>query len=218
MKYLQYIIAGLALFGGGFFLGRKSVDQKTSIEFIPLPVIDIITEIPEPTIETPTKPDYPSNIIKPNPEIERLKAIIAELEAVTPIKGNAYLDSIKNILSHTQEYVIDNDSLLIDYSRIRHYRDWTLYNIDTIGKFTTNIDVQYNRIINVYDSKLYPVQKVITKAQTRRYEPYISGEYNTLGFVGVGGGLFFQNGIGLGINYVTDFNKKGIGLECKYKF
>jgi hypothetical protein len=58
---------------------------------------------------------------------------------------------------------------------------------------------------------------VKTVERVRVWTPFISKSYSTLGYVTVGGGIFYHD-VGLHARYVTDFGRKGIdiGVMCKF--
>ena len=91
-----------------------------------------------------------------------------------------------------------------------------MFDNETEGKLIVGAEVQYNNLQNL-SYKFTPMYKQTTITKQRVFTPFAGVSYNTLGFVGVGGGLYYHN-VGLGLKYVTDFNQKGYEFGLNYKF
>ena len=75
--------------------------------------------------------------------------------------------------------------------------------------------VQYNQLQKL-GYTFTPVQKQITTERKKVFTPFLSVSANTLGYVGTGGGLYYNN-LGFEAKYLTDFQKKGFELGPAYK-
>lgn len=106
------------------------------------------------------------------------------------------------------------DATIQDWNIERKYANM-LFNNEN-GKLLYDITVKNNRLSN-FEYTFTPMQKQTTIYKEKVWQPYASASYSTLNYVGVGLGIFYHD-VGFGAKYVTDFNKKGIEFELKYKF
>lgn len=212
---LACLLIGLTI---GFFAGRSYQEQQASIDFVKLPPIKIDPIILDPEIIVDENPELPVEVVKPNKEIQELLSYIDELNQ-DRLKNKQLIDSLKSILANTPDLVVDSLALYKDYISLRSYKNWNMFDIDTVGKFTASFDVQFNRIQRVYDGSFYPVQKTIINRQKDIWIPFVSGSYSTFGYVGVGAGLFYHD-LGLEYQYQRNFNedRTGHSFGLKYKF
>lgn len=217
-KYIAIILVCLISGIIGFFIGRSFQEEQASIDFVKLPPIKIDPVIPDPEISVGENPELPSEVVKPNKEIQELLSYIDELNH-DKLKNKLLIDSLKSILATTPDLVVDSLALYKDYISLRSYKNWSLFDIDTVGKFTASFDVQFNRIQKVYDGSFKPVQKTISNRHKDILVPFVSGSYSTFGYVGVGAGLFYHD-LGLEYQYQRNFNdnRTGHSFGLKYKF
>lgn len=187
-KIAVIIIAALALFWGGFYIGRQrdpEVITKTEIKYVELPPIH--DSIPKPVPYKVIEPVDSMNIIMQ----AKLSGLLAEL---FPNEGK---DTV---------YVTKEDTTLVmkDWATERKYKE-TLFDSDTLGRFTFDASVKYNRLAS-FDYTFVPVQKqteTVTKT-TRRFLPYLGGGITTNGSLMGQGGMFFHQDAGFAVQYQYD--------------
>lgn len=205
-------------FGAGFLFNSSLNKQKQTVEFVRLSPVRINPTIPEPEIIQNENPVLPAEATIPNAERQKLLEQINQLEN-SKKRDSHLIDSLRHALAKVPERVADSTALYRDYTAIRKYTDWPIFDIDTIGQFKASIDVQFNRIKQVYDAEFHPVQRVVRNKRKEALTPYLSASYSTLGYTGFGGGVFFQT-FGIEYQYQTNFsaNKQGHSFALKYRF
>ena len=185
------IIAALALFWGGFYLGRSrepEVITKEVIKYVELPPIH--DSIPYPKPYKVVEPVDSMNIIMQ----AKLSGLLAEL---FPEK--------KDTVIVTKE---DTTAVLRDWSTERLYAE-TLFDSDTLGKFSFNAAVKYNRLAS-FDYTFVPMQKQTetTIRTTRKFLPYVGAGFDSgMGILGQGG-IFFSQDAGFALQYRYDTQQK----------
>jgi hypothetical protein len=96
-----------------------------------------------------------------------------------------------------------------------------LFNSDSLGKFTFDAKVQYNRLQN-FEYVFAPVQKEVNKTvkTTRKFLPYLGAGLDTKGAIQAQGGMFFNQDAGFGLQYRYDTRNKesAIGASFLYMF
>ena len=184
-------IVALLLFGLGFYLGRKKDPEviiKTEIKYVELP----------PVHDTIDKP-VPYKVIEP---VDSLN-IIMEAK-MSGLLGELFPEK-KDTVYVTRE---DTAAVVKDWAMERLYSE-TLFDSDTLGKFTLNAAVRYNRLSNL-DYTYSPVQKqteTITKT-TRKFLPYVGAGFDTsMNIIGQGG-MFFHQDAGFALQYRYDTQTK----------
>lgn len=191
-KIAVFVIAGLALLGFGFYLGRMrdpEVIVKTEIKYVELPPIH--DSIPKPVPYKVVEPVDSLNIIMQ----AKLSGLLAEL---FPNEGK---DTV---------YVTKEDTTLVmkDWATERKYKE-TLFDSDTLGRFTFDASVKYNRLAS-FDYTFVPVQKQTetTIKTTRKFLPYIGAGFDSgMGILGQGG-MFFHQDAGFALQYRYDTQLK----------
>ena len=191
-KIAVIIIAALALFGLGFFIGRQrdpEVIIRKKIEYVELPPIH----------DTLYKPK-PYKVIEPVDSLNiimeaKLSGLLAEL---FPNEGK---DTV---------YVSKGDTAAVvkDWASERRYKE-TLFDSDTLGRFSFDATVKYNRLAN-FDYTFVPIQKQTetTIKTTRKYLPYIGAGFDSgMGVLGQGG-IFFHQDAGFAVQYRYDTQLK----------
>ena len=131
---------------------------------------------------------------------------------LTPFKVSIPADPIYKYKENTA--VVDTAAIIEDWITKREYKQ-TLFD-NTHGKLDIDFTVQYNKPTDLRYSYI-PIKEVNTIYKVKVWQPYASASYSTLNYVGVGLGIFYHD-VGFGAKYVTDFNKKGVEFELKYKF
>jgi hypothetical protein len=109
---------------------------------------------------------------------------------------------------------VDTAAIIREYELKRYYAT-TLFD-NQYGKLDISLNTQYNRLGEL-TYNFEPLYTVKTVERKRVWIPFVSASYSTLKQVRVGGGLFY-NDIGIQIEYVTDFDAKGIDVGLMYKF
>lgn len=115
----------------------------------------------------------------------------------------------------TGKIEIDTAAMVRDWITERQYQ-LTLFDSPELGKFTIYPTVQYNKLQPVR-YEFVPIQKIQYK--TPVWQPFFSASYSTMGYAGVGGGLFYHN-IGLEYQYLKGLKNIDNGhiIGLKYKF
>jgi len=109
---------------------------------------------------------------------------------------------------------VDTAQIIAEYVSLKKY-GITLFD-DRYGKLIIKPVVQYNELQTI-PYEFEPITQVITSTIERTFTPYITGSYNSFGYFGIGGGLFY-NKIGVGVKYMTDTKNKGIEGSFSIKF
>lgn len=109
---------------------------------------------------------------------------------------------------------VDTAAIIDDWVVSRNYRQHLFDNQQ--GKLSIEASVQYNRLQDLRYS-FTPIEKQIELSRTPLWLFYVGTSYNTLGYAGAGGGVFYRNW-GLGLQSVTNFEQKGFQVDFKYKF
>lgn len=131
---------------------------------------------------------------------------------LTPFKVSIPSDPIYKYKENTA--IVDTAAIIEDWITKRDYKQ-TLFDNNN-GKLDIDFTVQYNKPSDLRYSYI-PIKEVNTIYKVKTWQPFVSGSYSTLNYVGVGLGVFYHD-IGFGAKYVTDFYKKGVEFELKYKF
>ena len=186
-KIAVIAIVALGLFWLGFYIGRSrdpEVITKTEVKYVELPPIH--DSIPKPVPYKVIEPVDSMNIIME----AKMSGLLAELFPVE-----------KDTVFVTKE---DTAAVVKDWATERLYRE-TLFDLDTLGKFTFNAAVQYNRLAS-FDYTFVPIQKETetTIKTTRRYLPYLGAGMALNGSIMAQGGMFFHQDAGFGIQYQYD--------------
>ena len=204
-KIAVIVIAALALFWGGFFLGRSRMPEKitnTIIKYVEMPPIR--DSIPYPVPYKVVEPVDTADVIKECIE----KGLYSDMFPVSVIRDSVYVTSK------------DTSAALKDWATERYYQE-TLFDVDTLGKCTVTAAVKYNRLMNL-GYEYVPIQKQTeTQIRTaRKFLPYIGAGLNTSGHYMAQGGMFFNQDLGLGVQYDYDgVNKKSsVGALFLYMF
>lgn len=187
-KIAVIVIAALALFWGGFYIGRQrdpEVITKTEIKYVELPPIH--DSIPKPVPYKVVEPVDSLNIIME----AKMSGLLAEL---FPNEGKDTVYVTKS----------DTSAVLRDWATERLYSE-TLFDSDTLGRFSFDAAVKYNRLAS-FDYTFVPVQKQTetTVKTTRRYLPYLGGGLATDGSLTAQGGMFFHQDAGFAVQYRHD--------------
>lgn len=192
--FITFFILGIVM--GSFFNKAKDL---TKIEYVTLPSKDSLIYVTKLIKESvPSNPKY----------LTKLDTIVVR-------------DTV-NITKTVVKYVQSVDTLAIvkDWIVRREYRE-VLFDNDTLGKFTAELAVQYNKLESINYS-YEPKQRTITN--TKLYKspvltPYVGAGYDFNSTVKARAGVYYHN-LGLEYNYnVPLFGNSGYhGLGVNYKF
>lgn len=144
---------------------------------------------------------------------ERVVEIPMPYKVVIPAKP-VYLYKNTDTVFSTVTREVDTTAILNDWITKRSYTKDIFDNQQ--GTLVIDASVQYNQLQSL-KYNFTPVQKEISISKKQVWMPYIGASYNTADCVGLGGGIFYHN-MGIGAKYTTDFNRKGMEFELKYKF
>ena len=191
-KIAAIITAVLILFGLGFYIGRQrdpEVIIKEKIKYVELP----------PVHDTLYKPK-PYEVIVPVDSLNiimqaKLSGLLAEL---FPNEG-------KDTVYVTKE---DTTAVMKDWATERRYKE-TLFDSDTLGRFSFDATVKYNRLAK-FDYTFVPMQKQTetTVKTARKYLPYVGAGFDTGKGVLGQAGMFFHQDAGFAIQYRYDTQLK----------
>lgn len=203
-KIAVIVIAALALFWGGFYIGRQrdpEVITKEVVKYVELPPIH--DSIPYPKPYKVVEPVDSMNIIME----AKMSGLLAEL---FPNEG-------KDTVYVTEK---DTTAALRDWATERRYKE-TLFDSDTLGRFSFDAMVKYNRLAS-FDYTFIPVQKQTetTIKTTRKFLPYLGAGIATDGALMGQGGMFFHQDAGFAVQYRYDTKLKqnSVGAMFLYMF
>ena len=112
---------------------------------------------------------------------------------------------------------VDTAGIIADWELKRTYK-LTAFDNKTQGKLELFPVIQYNKL-SALDYYFTPVIERQTIYKTKVLQPFISGSYSTLNYVGIGGGVFYHN-LGLEYQYQKSLGSQSDGhtFGLKYKF
>lgn len=109
--------------------------------------------------------------------------------------------------------IVDTAAIIAEFQKKRYY-EHTLFDNKTEGRLIVYPTVYQNRL-TALDYKFTPMQREIQKM--RVWQPFLSGSYSTLDYVGLGVGLFYHN-IGFEYQYNIDIRSKPVILQPVDKY
>lgn len=184
----KWALIGILLIALGFMAGRWTMKPIERVEYIKGETIH-------------------DTIPKPIPYLVEVPA-----DPVLPMKP----DTIK--VPGEPEYitqVVDTTQIIAEFLKRNSYRE-TLFDSDTLGTMVVEAQVQYNQLQKL-GYTFTPIQKQITTEKRKILTPFLSVSANTFGYVGIGGGLYYNN-LGFEAKYLTNFQAKGFELGLHIKF
>lgn len=190
-KIAVIIIAAIALFGLGFFIGRQrepEVITKTETKYVELPPIHDSIPYPKPYVVV--EPVDSMNIIME----AKMSGLLSELFPEKP--DTVYVTKA------------DTAAVIKDWATERLYSE-TLFDSDTLGKFSFDASVKYNRLMS-FDYTFNPVQKQTetTIKTTRTFLPYVGAGFDTGCAILGQGGVFIKQDAGFAVQYRYDTKLK----------
>ncbi|KAF5038993.1 hypothetical protein DSECCO2_548580 [anaerobic digester metagenome] len=140
-------------------------------------------------------------------ELREFETSIAELPSIF-----WKVDTVNNYITHS----VDTGKIISDFILKREY-SFNVFNNEQ-GKLDIKQVVQYNRIQS-FDYTFTPIHIEKTTYRKPLIMPYLSATYNTLNYVGVGGGFFLKD-LGLEYNYLYNNTSGNTAHQfgVKYKF
>lgn len=202
-KIVVILIAVVAILSLGFFLGRSTIPQKTvtEIKYLPGERITDTLRIPIPVKEI-IPPDT-INIIKECVRLGLFTELFPKRERDTIIVTKK-----------------DTSTALTDWATQRFYSS-ILFENDTIGKFSYDATVQYNRLQS-FDYTFSPITRTVTVREQyiKKFSPFIgAGIVDGPSFV-INGGAYINEKWGLSLLYMRDAKQRAnnFGGMVLYKF
>lgn len=196
--FVTFFILGIVM--GSFFNKAK---ELTKIEYVSLPSKDSLVYVTKLVREEiPSNPRYLT-------KIDTLVVHDTVTDTNTVVK---YVESI------------DTLAIVQDWITRREYRE-LLFDDDTLGEFTANLTVQYNKLESInYTYK--PRQRTVTtttnhyKYKSPTFIPYVGTGYDFNQTVKARAGLYYHN-LGFEYNYNLPLNGNsgyhGIGVNYKFR-
>ena len=110
---------------------------------------------------------------------------------------------------------VDTVQIIADYIKENSYSN-ILFDDQKKGKLTVASVVQYNKLKKL-GYEFTPMYKETTVEKRRVFTPFVNASYNTFGYFGGGGGLYYHD-VGVNVKYLTDFKTKGYEFGLNVKF
>jgi len=187
IKEYSYIIIVILIAIASFLAGRATISPVGKVTYIKGETIRDTVPIPLVSKEYYTK------------------------EIIVPMKKDTqWLDGKPVYVSMK----VDTAAIIKDYTIRREYAK-VLFDDKENGKLLIGLNLQYNKLQDNISYEFTPITKQVRNEKI--FVPFVSLDYNSFNYVGVGGGFFYHN-IGIEGKYVTDFTKKGFEIGMKYKF
>ena len=164
------------------------------------------------TIDVKTKTEY----IKQEP-VEGS----ADVKQLTPFKEEIPTNPVLPVKFDTVYLVaqIDTAAIIADYI-VKRYYDITAFDNSQYGTLKLLPTLQYNKLSDL-SWEFTPIQVKTTVYKEPALTPFISSSYSTIGYFGIGGGMFYNN-YGLEYQYqksiLNNNNQSGHIFSFKYKF
>lgn len=147
--------------------------------------------------------------------IEKTVEIPIPYKVEVPVQP-IYLYKKADTIYNTSRAEIDTVAILNDWITSRNYKQNLFDN--QYGKLSIDASIQYNKLEWLKYS-FTPIQKEIATIKHKTWMPYVAISYNTLNYIGIGGGVFYHN-LGIEYQFQKDFkyNDTGHSFGLKYKF
>lgn len=213
LKYSFLIAVVLILFGGGFYVGRKTIDvPKEKIKTVYIKGKTIVKS------SVLTIPPIPILAVFPADTADIIKKCVED-------------GIYKELWPKEKEYILptkeDTLAIMYDWSAKRYYSE-KIFDIDTLGTCTINASVQYNRLSELgYEYTPSTKTEIQTIYRVKKFSPFVGAG----GIVGlkeaqphmmmeVNGGMFFNDKYGVQVRYQTAFlpNTNYVGASALFKF
>jgi len=135
-----------------------------------------------------------------------------ESSALPMVRDTVYVDRVRYILER-----VDTAAIIAEYELRRTYELPVFDN--QYGKLDLTLNTQYNRLDSV-SYTFIPIRTVQTVMVERKWHPFVAASYSTVGYVGIGGGIFYNN---IGFEYQRQYpiqrdGSKSHLIGLKWKF
>ena len=181
----------------GFFIGRKTINMESKIEYIQLKTINGF--VPS---------DNLIPIKETNPEIPNLP--MKDVEVEIQYRDTGSIKEIERIVYQ----VVDTAKIIQEYI-IK--RDYELMLFDDInGRLVVFPSLQYNKL-TALNYNFTPIQQKETVYKGKVWQPFVSSSYSTLDYIGIGGGIFYHD-LGFEYQYNIDLRNNYTILPAEDKY
>lgn len=192
----KYILTALLSFIAGsiifFFVGRSFIKTETEVCYVPGETVS--GSVSNNQFE-PVKEEKPEKPLLPTKEIVIQYIDTGSVRTITETK---YLYK-----------VVDTAAIIEDYILKRSYCI-TAFDNKEQGKLLLYPTVQYNKLTGM-DYDFTPILKQKNTCLKKVWQPFVSGSYSTLDYLGLGGGVFYHN-LGFEYQYNIDIRSKPVAL------
>jgi len=196
----------------GFFVGRSSTKKDTHTEQLQSALIVQANEL---------NTKYTNQLIDSSKVIRSLNNKLSNAIRPIIIHHEAEADSSVQVAlndTNTTEKckdAIGRQGLVIYELKTKSvYDSLQLKECDNQNLLKDGLIVDKDKTISdqqiVYNS-------LISKTNDKLITPFITASYNSFGYIGVGGGIYYKN-IGVGVKCITDFSKNGLEITGNIKF
>ena len=174
MKYYIYIGLVLIAFAAGYLLGKATISNG-----------EIVKQVKGETVYGSLNPDFLTVKKEFKGDIKFLPYIFWKSDTIM-VSETEYISTIP-----------DTAKIIEDFITSREYQ-FNVFNNEQ-GKLDIRQVVQHNRLQS-FDYTFTPIHIEKTTYKKPLIMPYLSATYNTLNYVGVGGGFFIKD---LGLEYIS---------------
>lgn len=204
---------------GSFFAGRASMPNKPVENMIS--ISESNTKLNELYNRLTTK--YFSQLADSSKKIQDYHKIISDdlkIKIKSDIEIANYKDSIARLDSNKNcNDALDAKQLVIYHMGLKAYNDSIQLRECNFQKAVKDSTIVANTI--AFNNQVAITRKlendIKNTAGPRIFTPFANMSYNSFGYIGVGGGLYYHN-IGLGAKYITDFKNNGWEANVNVKF
>lgn len=186
------IISGIVLLAIGFFAGRSTSKVVESVRYVQGESVKDTLYIPQ---LIPNHSEIPKNPVLPM----KKDTIYIKGDSI-PYAIVMKVDTLQII----RKYITKNS-----YSKV-------LFDNNN-GRLTVGAEVQYN-LLQKIDYSFTPIEKQTITETVRTFTPFVLGTYNSLGYFGIGGGMYYHN-VGISAQYLTNFKSPTayeVGFHIKF--
>ncbi|MBK5721385.1 hypothetical protein JGH11_10920 [Dysgonomonas sp. Marseille-P4677] len=142
---------------------------------------------------------------------------LSPIKEETPVIPLLPVKVIEDTETKTQKQIVDTAAIIAEYEKKRTYNA-ILFDDKKLGKLELYPTIQYNKLSGI-DYNFTPIIQQKTIYKERIFQPFVSGSYSTLNYIGIGGGVFYHN-LGLEYQYQKSLANQSNGhlFGLKYKF
>ena len=203
-KIFDSVILSLILLGGGIAIGwfikpEREVVKKETVY------------LPGDTVRTEKEKLVPYEVVVPVDTVDFLKTIVA-----SGLYGELFPEKRDTVILEKE----DSAAIMKDWMARRRYSE-TLFQSDTLGTCSVQLDVQYNRLYDLQCTYV-PKTKVTTDVVTlkKKFSPFVGvGMTSSPSVVGQIGAFFNEKyGVSFQYQYDTNLKRHLYGGVVLYKF